>query len=70
MEKLIQEVQMLNEKGELITSRYYELQVIKLRKSGTNLTVGNAEIIDGEGLVPSTGFYRCPCTFTRARRRT
>jgi dihydroorotase len=55
MEKLIQGVQMLNGEGELVTA---DVKVIgdKVAEIGNELSVENAEIIDGKGLLLAPGF--------------
>ena len=55
MEKVIQGVQMLNDQGVLVTTDV-KLTGDKISGIGNQLTVGNAEIIDGEGLLLAPGF--------------
>ncbi len=55
MQKLIQGVQMLNGEGELVTT---DVKVTgdKITEIGHQLTVENAEIIEGKGLLLAPGF--------------
>ena len=55
MEKLIQEVQLLNDNGELFTGDV-RITGNEITEIGETLTVGTAEIIDGKGLFLSPGF--------------
>ncbi|MER2089402.1 MAG: dihydroorotase [Sporosarcina sp.] len=55
MEKVIQNVQMLNSEGDLVTTDV-KLSGDKITEIGSQLTVENAEIIDGEGLLLAPGF--------------
>lgn len=55
MQKLIQSVQMLNGEGELITADV-KLTGDKITEIGHQLTVENAEVIDGKGLLLAPGF--------------
>ena len=55
MEKLIQGVQMLNDKGELIVGDV-RITGETISELGDKLEVGNAELIKGEGLFLAPGF--------------
>ncbi|NYF24164.1 dihydroorotase [Sporosarcina sp. JAI121] len=55
MEKVIQNVQMLNSEGDLVITDV-KLSGDKITEIGSQLTVENAEIIDGEGLLLAPGF--------------
>ena len=55
MGKLIQEIQLLNGDGEMVT-RDVRITGDKVSEIGEQLEVGNSEVIDGRGLFLSPGF--------------
>lgn len=55
MEKIIQDVQLLNEYGELVTTDV-KITGNTISEIGDGLPTGSAELINGEGLVLSPGF--------------
>ena len=69
MEKIIKSAYVLNNEGEMVLTDV-RIKGDRITEIGTDLNVGNAEIIKRGGLVARTWIHRCPCPFARTWRRT